>query len=155
MQVVDAKFVSGTKVLLRYDIDVALENGKIVEDFKLKTGLETLRLCITNASKVIIIGHLGRPFKTAENEKKGNPSELSAKPIQEWFEKELGESVDFAKTLEKAKASESKVVNFSFIENPYIKYTTIKTTIITINSNKNFLFPALSLILIAESMIVE
>ncbi len=110
MQVVTSDFIKGKKVLLRYDIDVALENGKIVEDFKLKAGLETLKLCLENASKVIIIGHLGRPFKTAEDEKNGNPSELSAKPIQEWFEKELGETVYFAKTLEEVSQSTSKII---------------------------------------------
>ncbi len=117
MQVVTEDFIKDKKVLLRYDIDVALELGKIVEDFKLKAGLETLRLCITNASKVIIIGHLGRPFKTAKDEEEGNPKELSAKPIQEWFNNHLpgvqartSEGVFFAKTLEEAKSSESKVI---------------------------------------------
>ncbi len=110
MQVIISDSIKGKKVLLRYDIDVALEDGQIKEDFKLKAGLETLRLCIENASKVIMIGHLGRPFKTASDEKNGNPPELSAKPIQVWFEKELGIEIFFAKTLEEAKASDSKIV---------------------------------------------
>ena len=98
MQEVSSEFIKNKKVLLRYDIDVALHSvqgkqslpvpsgqGKLVvgEEFKLKAGLETLRLCLENASKVIIIGHLGRPFATAEDEKQGNPAELSAKPVQE------------------------------------------------------------------------
>ncbi len=119
MQVVNAKFVSEKKVLLRYDIDVALKKFeirnskfeiKVAEDFKLKAGLDTLKLCIDNASKVIIIGHLGRPFAPS--------SDLSAKPIKEWFESHLrGEEmrlhlggVFFAKTLEEAAQSTSKVV---------------------------------------------
>ncbi len=128
MQIVDAKFVSGKKVLLRYDIDVALgkfeiRNSKfeikVAEDFKLKAGLETLKLCLENASKVIIIGHLGRPFATAEDEKNGNPADLSAKPIQEWLEQHLERGliaqggvarIDFAKTLEEANQSTSKIV---------------------------------------------
>lgn len=108
MQVVTADFVKGKKVLLRYDIDVALEfrvqssEFRVKEDFKLKAGVETLKLCLGNASKVIVIGHLGRP---------STPSpDLSAKPIQGWFEKELGEKVDFADTLEKAAQSDSKIV---------------------------------------------
>ena len=109
MQVVNPQIVSAKLVLLRYDIDVALEEGKIKEDFKLKAGLQTLRLCLENASKTVIIGHLGRPFKTAEDEKNGNPVDLSAKPIQEWFEKELGQSVEFAATLEQAKNSSAKI----------------------------------------------
>lgn len=114
MQVVDADFVKGKKVLLRYDIDVALreDNGKtlVAEDFKLKAGLDTLNLCIQNASKVIIIGHVGRPFATAEDEKNGNPQEFSAKPIQEWLEKTLGQSLEFAENLEQTSKSASTIV---------------------------------------------
>lgn len=105
MQVVTREFIKGKKVLLRYDIDVALGKGKgyrvqVTEDFKLKAGIETVKLCLGNASKVIIIGHLGR----------GNPPALSAKPIQGWFEKKLGEKVDFADTLAKAAQSDAKIV---------------------------------------------
>ena len=141
MQEVNADFVKGKKVLLRYDIDVALRLAPLAqghdpfsvieEEVKLKAGLETLKLCLENASKVIIIGHLGRPappakrgepFKTAADEKKGNPTDLSAKPIQEWFELHLpgedvrwnkartSEGVFFAKTLEEADQSANKVV---------------------------------------------
>ncbi|MBI3309136.1 MAG: phosphoglycerate kinase, partial [Candidatus Melainabacteria bacterium] len=110
MQVVTADFVKDKKVLLRYDIDVQITDGEVTEDFKLRAGIPTLKLCLENVSKVIIIGHLGRPFKTAEDEKKGNPPDLSAKPIQEWFEKELGQSIDFAKTLEETQLLQSKVI---------------------------------------------
>lgn len=110
MQVVTSEFVKNKKVLLRYDIDVQITAGKVTEDFKLRAGLDTLRLCLENASKVIIIGHLGRPFETAEDEKKGNLQDLSAKPIQEWFEKKLGQKVEFAQNLEEAGQSTSKIV---------------------------------------------
>ncbi len=114
MQKVSVELVKGKKVLIRYDIDVALSEAEaklvVGEEFKLKAGLETLRLCIENASKVIICGHVGRPFATADDEKRGNPPELSAKPIQEWFEQILGEKVDFVDSLEKAANSEAKIV---------------------------------------------
>ncbi len=114
MQVVTADLIKGKKILLRYDIDVALkeENGKMVigEDFKLRAGIPTLKLCLENASKTIIIGHLGRPFATAEDEKNDQPEELSAKPIQEWFEKELGADVEFAPNLEAVQQSNSKLI---------------------------------------------
>jgi 3-phosphoglycerate kinase len=114
MQVVTKEIVSGKKVLLRYDIDVALketEGGwEIGEEFKLKAGLDTLKLCIQNASKIIIVGHLGRPFKTAEDEKGGNPQELSAKPIHAWLQKTLGQEIFFAQNLEDAANSSSKIV---------------------------------------------
>ncbi len=114
MQGVTSEFVKGKKVLLRYDIDVALRpaQGKLVvgEDFKLRAGLDTLKLCLENAAKVIIIGHLGRPFATVEDEKKGSPSELSAKPIQEWLQQTLGQEVAFAENLEQAAQFSGKVV---------------------------------------------
>lgn len=89
MQVVTPEFVKGKKVLLRYDIDVAL--GKAAEDFKLKAGLATLKLCLENAAEVILMGHRGRP------EGKVVP-ELSVKPVREWFE-----SQDFVEDLERGK----------------------------------------------------
>src|SRR3989344_8048163 len=146
MQVVTSEFVKGKKVLLRYDIDVALRlaslaQGKpsvagemvVVEDFKLKAGLPTLKLCLENASKVIIIGHLGRPFKTVDDEKAGNPLELSAKPVQEWFEQALGMEVAFAQNLEQAATSTGKIVlleNIRFFhgEVPGLDYHTTCTS---------------------------
>ncbi len=115
MQVVSPQFVLAKKVLLRYDIDVALGKGtggrvQVIEDFKLKAGLDTLNLCLENASKVILMGHVGRPFAQASDEEKGIPKELSAKPIQEWFEKELGQSIDFAEDLGQAGRSTNKIV---------------------------------------------
>ncbi len=114
MQVVNPQIVSGKKILLRYDIDVALGSaqGKLVvgEEFKLKAGLETLNLCLENASKVILIGHLGRPFATAEDEKKGNPKDLSAQPIYEWFKENVTKEIEFASTIEQTQNSNSKFV---------------------------------------------
>ena len=117
MQVVSSSLVSGKKVILRYDIDVALrssaeESGKLVvgEEFKLRAGLETLKLCLENASKVIIVGHVGRPFATALDEGKGLPKELSAEPIFEWFKQNVISEIEFAKTLEEAAQSKSKLV---------------------------------------------
>lgn len=133
MQTITSEFVKDKKVLLRYDIDVALgkvtgDRLQVIEDFKLKAGLDTLKLCLENGAKVIIIGHLGRPqsvytiggrpFADASEEQKGNPQSLSAKPIQEWLELHLrGEisktsvtKVDFAQSLEQADKSTNKLV---------------------------------------------
>lgn len=107
MQVVTAENISGKKILLRYDIDVALNP---LEDFKLRMGLDTLKLCLEHGSKVILIGHVGRPFETAEDEKRGNPPEFSARPIYEWFQKDQGIAIEFATTLEQAQNSSSKFV---------------------------------------------
>ncbi|OGE41923.1 hypothetical protein A3B45_01795, partial [Candidatus Daviesbacteria bacterium RIFCSPLOWO2_01_FULL_39_12] len=124
MEVVTQGFVKDKKVLLRYDIDVALRlaplaQGKpaderemvVSEDFKLKAGLSTLRFCLENASKVIIIGHLGRPAPPEERDEPPSPSpDLSAKPIQEWLQQELGQDVELATSLEEAAKSTSTLV---------------------------------------------
>ncbi len=125
MQVVNTSVISNKKVLLRYDIDVALRTegaqGKLIvgEEFKLKAGLETLKLCLENAVKVVMIGHVGRPFKTAEDEEKSpvdssstrDPrKDLSAQPIFEWVKQNGFPEIEFAKTLEEAKNSVAKFV---------------------------------------------
>ncbi len=110
MQVVSPQLIHGKKVLLRLDIDVPVENGKVVEDFRLRAGIPTLKLCADHASKVILMGHIGRPFKNAGEEKNGNPPELSTKPVYGWYKKQLGLEIDFADQLEEVGNSDSKLV---------------------------------------------
>ncbi len=101
MQVINSKLISGKTVLIRYDLDVALRlsfgksfdpevlrteglrsaqgyNPSVAEDFKLKAGLDTLELCLENAKKVILMGHLGRPEGRVVEE-------LRIAPVLEWF----------------------------------------------------------------------
>lgn len=84
MQVVTPDLIQNKKVLLRLDLDVPIENGKILDDFRLKAALPTLKLCLEHAQEVIVMGHIGRP------DGKYNP-ELSVAPIYNWLEKELEE----------------------------------------------------------------
>lgn len=78
MQVVNQEIIAGKRVILRYDIDVQIQNGRVTEDFKLRAGLETLNLCLQYAEAVILIGHIGRP------EGKKIP-ELSTESVRQWF----------------------------------------------------------------------
>src|SRR4051812_33447050 len=82
MQTVQPQFLQGKKVLLRMDLDVPFENGKVADDFRLESGLDTLDLCLQYAASVIVMGHVGRP------EGKEVP-ELSVKPIVDWFEEKF------------------------------------------------------------------
>lgn len=77
MQVVTPDLVKDKTVLLRFDIDVPIEDGKVVEDFRLRKGLATLDLCLKNATKVILMGHVGRP--------EGEDPEFSVEPIYNWL----------------------------------------------------------------------
>ena len=92
MQIVTQELISGKKILLRYDIDVALSP---LEDFKLKAGSETLKLCLRYGSKVILMGHIGRPSFAAHPSVGGEATagkpdnffvpKYSVAPIIEWF----------------------------------------------------------------------
>lgn len=105
MQTVSAAAVQGKKVLLRMDLDVPLAqqstinkqqstsgqdahssqlttHSSVADDFRLRAGLDTLKLCLENAESVIVMGHLGRPNGV-------NVKELSVAPVVEWFENEL------------------------------------------------------------------
>lgn len=92
MQVVNQKIISGKRVLLRLDLDVALGQAtgnrlQVTEDYKIRAGIPTLKLCIQNASKVIIMGHLGRPDGHVVEQ-------LKVAPIVKWL-KSQGYTNDF------------------------------------------------------------
>lgn len=96
MQVITPERVKDKKVLLRLDLDVPLDQAtggrvQVAEDFRLKAAVPTIKMCLENAEKVVMMGHLGRP--------KGKESSLSLKPVAEWLEKELGQEIAFLSDL--------------------------------------------------------
>lgn len=66
--------LQGKRVLLRLDTDVPIEKGKIIDGFRLAAALPTIELLLENNSKVVLIGHRGRPH--AQNKK-----QFSLQPI--------------------------------------------------------------------------
>ncbi len=81
----EAPIKSGTRVFVRCDIDVPIENGTITETFRLDNLLETLKFIIEKGGIPIIAGHMGRP--------KGQTIEkLSTKHLLPYFNERLGEN---------------------------------------------------------------
>jgi 3-phosphoglycerate kinase len=77
-----AKIKPGQVVLLRTDFDVPLEKGNIIDDFRLKAALPTIKFLLEKKVKVIIISHLGRPRgKVVKN--------LSLAPVANWLGEKL------------------------------------------------------------------
>lgn len=83
MRLLSPDLVKDKTVLLRMDLDVPVKDGKVLDDFRLVCGLDTLELCLQYAKSVIICGHLGRP------DGHDDPT-LSVAPIVHWFETVLG-----------------------------------------------------------------
>lgn len=84
-QLVDLQ-ISEKRVLVRLDLDVPLRNGKIEDITRLEEALPSLQHLLKSHSKVIIIGHLGRPNGRFV-------SSLTTEPLAEPLSKLLGKTV--------------------------------------------------------------
>jgi len=69
--------VKGKNIFLRVDLDVPLLNGKIQDDTRLLSAIETIDYLLKQNAKIVIAGHLGRP--------EGVDESFSLKPVAEWF----------------------------------------------------------------------
>jgi len=78
------------KVLLRLDLNVPLENGKITDTTRIDKILPTINYLLKNDAKIIILSHVGRPNGKVVNE-------LSLKPICKSLEKKLKTNIKFIK----------------------------------------------------------
>ncbi len=78
------------KVLLRLDLNVPLENGKITDTTRIDKILPTINYLLKNDAKIIILSHVGRPKGKVVNE-------LSLEPICESLESKLKTNIKFIK----------------------------------------------------------
>jgi len=77
----------GKRVLIREDLNVPVENGKITSTQRLDASLPTIVAARDAGAKVMVMSHLGRP-------KEGQFDEASSlKPVAEWLGKKLGKDV--------------------------------------------------------------
>ena len=80
------KGLSGKKILLRLDLNVPLDNGKITDSTRIDKILPTLKFLIKENSKIIILSHIGRPKGKVVNE-------LALKPICEDLKNKLDQKI--------------------------------------------------------------
>ena len=80
--ITEAPIKDKSKVFVRCDLDVPLNNGQIQNDFRLKACLPTLEYVLQKGGLPIIAGHIGRPKGKVE------PS-LSTLILKPFFEKHL------------------------------------------------------------------
>ena len=74
--IINEKNLNNKKILLRLDLNVPLDKGKITDTTRIDKILPTLNFLINEKAKIIILSHVGRP--------KGKVvKELSLEPIRE------------------------------------------------------------------------
>jgi phosphoglycerate kinase len=82
----DEPILKQKKILLRLDLNVPLNNGKITDTTRIDKILPTINFLLKSDAKIIILSHVGRP--------KGRIiKELSLKPICEELEKKLNRNI--------------------------------------------------------------
>ena len=85
----DLPNLAGTRVFVRVDYNVPLENGQITDETRITASLPTLRFLIEAGGQLVLASHLGRP-------KKGPAPEFSLKPVAERLSVLLSRPVDMA-----------------------------------------------------------
>ena len=86
----EEKNLNGKRILLRLDLNVPLDNGKITDATRIDKILPTLKFLISQNTKIIILSHVGRPKGKIINE-------LSLKPICEDLKNKLNQNVKLIK----------------------------------------------------------
>ena len=90
MKRIDEMNLKNKKVIIRVDFNVPLDkNLKIVDDNRIKESLTTIKYCLDNNCKIILLSHLGKVKKESDKVTK------SLKPVATRLSKLLNQEVKF------------------------------------------------------------
>ncbi|MEC9248745.1 MAG: phosphoglycerate kinase [Pseudomonadota bacterium] len=81
--------LAGKKVLIRVDFNVPLQDGLVVDDYRIKACLPTINYILDRGASIALISHLGRP-----EEGRFEPN-LSLEPVASILSQLLGRKVNF------------------------------------------------------------
>ena len=86
----DQENLNQKKVLLRLDLNVPIQNGKITDQARIDKILPIINFLLKKKCKIIVISHVGRPRGKINND-------LSLKPICETLEKKIKKEITLIK----------------------------------------------------------
>ncbi|MBU4369211.1 phosphoglycerate kinase [Patescibacteria group bacterium] len=81
------KNLKNKRVLVRVGFDCPTKNGRVVDDSRIQQALLTIEYLAKHKAKVILITHLGRPFKNQKSKIKNQ--NYSLKPIYKYLKSEI------------------------------------------------------------------
>src|SRR5690625_950058 len=79
--------LAGRRVLIRQDLNVPIQAGRVTSDARLRAALPTLQQALEGGARVMVMSHLGRP-----EEGRFDPA-LSMAPVAERLGELLGRTV--------------------------------------------------------------
>ena len=85
--------LSGKRVLLREDLNVPIENGKVTSNARIDAAIPTIKYCIDAGATVIVMSHLGRPVEGEYDES------LRMQPVAEVLHQALDLPVPVIKVM--------------------------------------------------------
>ncbi|MET4636991.1 phosphoglycerate kinase [Mycetocola sp. 2940] len=81
--------LAGTRIVVRCDLNVPLQDGVITDDGRVRASLPTLKTLLDAGARVVVVSHLGRP--------EGAPdARYSLAPVAKRLSELLGSDVSFA-----------------------------------------------------------
>jgi phosphoglycerate kinase len=81
--------LKGKRVLLRTDLNVPIDNGKVVNDFRIRRSLNTIKYLSKHGAKTVVISHIGRK------------SDETLEPVAKILDKNLSNFAFVSDTLDK------------------------------------------------------
>lgn len=79
--------VSGRRVMIRADLNVPIEAGRVADGQRIRAALPAIRHCLDHGAAVILLSHLGRPSEGAFDDR------FSLAPVAEELGRMLGRPV--------------------------------------------------------------
>ena len=84
---IDELDIAEKRVFLRVDFNVPLEDGRIVDDMRIRAALPTISYALEKGAKLAVASHLGRPEK---EDRPPNSYKYSMEPVARRLTELLG-----------------------------------------------------------------